>query len=297
MPPATEEDRVADPRPRDRLKPVRVIAVSSGKGGVGKTNVSVNLSTALSRAGRNVMLMDADLGLANVDVLLGLQPRLNLSHVLEGECGLDEVIIEGPDGISIVPAASGIARMAELEPAQHVGIIRAFSELNSPLDVLVVDTAAGLHDSVTSFCRAAQEVLVVVCDEPASITDAYALIKVLYRDHGIRRFRILANMVRNEQEDEGRSLFRKLTAVCERFLDDVLLDYLGSIPHDDYLRKAVQRRRSVVEAFPSSPSARAFGALGRRIDQWPMPQGARGGIEFFVERLVVSGQGDPEPVP
>ncbi|MBK1690705.1 MinD/ParA family protein [Ectothiorhodospira mobilis] len=296
MPPATE-DRAAAAQPGDRLKPVRVIAVSSGKGGVGKTNVSVNLSAALSRSGQSVMLMDADLGLANVDVLLGLQPRLNLSHVLAGECGLEEVIIDGPGGIAIVPAASGIARMADLEPAQHVGIIHAFSELTRSVDVLVVDTAAGLHDSVTSFCRAAQEVLVVVCDEPASITDAYALIKVLYRDHGIQRFRILANMVRNEQEDEGRGLFRKLVAVCERFLDDVMLDYLGSIPHDDYLRKAVQRRRSVVDAFPSSPSARAFASLGRRIQQWPMPRGARGGIEFFVERLVASGQGDPEPVP
>jgi flagellar biosynthesis protein FlhG len=274
-----------------------VIAVSSGKGGVGKTNVSVNLCAAMARAGKHVMLMDADLGLANVDLLLGLQPKRNLSHVLEGHCSLDEVVVEGPNGILIVPAASGIADMADLGRAQHVGIIHAFSELTHPLDVLVVDTAAGLHDSVTSFCRAAHEVLVVVCDEPASITDAYALIKVLYRDHGVMRFRILANMVRNEQEDEGRSLFRKLVAVCDRFLDDVMLDYVGSIPYDDYLRKAVQRRQSVVEAFPSSPAARSFRALPSRIEQWPMPRGARGGIEFFVERLINTDQSDLEPAP
>ncbi|MCG5514994.1 MULTISPECIES: MinD/ParA family protein [Ectothiorhodospira] len=296
MPSPSENQSSASGR-RDTSRPVRVIAVSSGKGGVGKTNVSVNLCAAMARAGKHVMLMDADLGLANVDLLLGLQPKRNLSHVLEGHCSLDEVVVEGPNGILIVPAASGIADMADLGRAQHVGIIHAFSELTHPLDVLVVDTAAGLHDSVTSFCRAAHEVLVVVCDEPASITDAYALIKVLYRDHGVMRFRILANMVRNEQEDEGRSLFRKLVAVCDRFLDDVMLDYVGSIPYDDYLRKAVQRRQSVVEAFPSSPAARSFRALPSRIEQWPMPRGARGGIEFFVERLINTDQSDLEPAP
>ncbi|MCG5494049.1 MinD/ParA family protein [Ectothiorhodospira variabilis] len=296
MPSPSENQSSASGR-RDKPRPVRVIAVSSGKGGVGKTNVSVNLCAAMARAGKHVMLMDADLGLANVDLLLGLQPKRNLSHVLEGQCSLDEVVVEGPNGMLIVPAASGIADMADLGRAQHVGIIHAFSELTHPLDVLVVDTAAGLHDSVTSFCRAAHEVLVVVCDEPASITDAYALIKVLCRDHGVMRFRILANMVRNEQEDEGRSLFRKLVAVCDRFLDDVTLDYVGSIPYDDYLRKAVQRRQSVVEAYPSSPAARSFAALPSRIEQWPMPRGARGGIEFFVERLINSDQSDLEPAP
>ena len=273
------------------LRPVQVIGVASGKGGVGKTNVSVNLSVALARGGRQVMLMDADLGLANVDVLLGLQPRSNLSHVLTGEIGLEETLIEGPAGISIVPAASGVARMADLDPAQHVGIIRAFSEMRQSVDVLVVDTAAGLHDSVISFCRAVQEVLVVVCDEPASITDAYALIKVLSRDHGISRIRVLANMVRGAEE--GRALFRKLTAVCDRFLD-VTLDHAGSVPHDEYLRKAVQRQKAVTEAYPGSPSAKAFKELARQADKWPIPGGSSGRIEFFVERLVGSGPSDRE---
>jgi len=270
---------------------VQVIAVASGKGGVGKTNVSVNLSVALAQGGRSVMLMDADLGLANVDVLLGLQPRANLSHVLKGDLGLDEILVEGPAGITIVPAASGVARMAGLDPAEHVGIIRAFSELSRPVDVLIVDTAAGLHDSVLSFCRAVQEVLVVVCDEPASITDAYALIKVLSRDHGINRMRVVANMVRGP--DEGRQLFAKLVAVCDRFLD-VTLDYAGAIPHDEYLRKAVQRQKAVTEAYPSSPAARAFKELARKADTWPIPAGGSGRIEFFVERLVGSGSNDRE---
>ncbi|MFN2349888.1 MAG: MinD/ParA family protein [Thioalkalivibrio sp.] len=272
-------------------RPVQVIGVASGKGGVGKTNVSVNLSVALAQGGRSVMLMDADLGLANVDVLLGLQPRANLSHVLKGDLGLDEILVDGPAGITIVPAASGVARMADLAPAEHVGIVRAFSELSRPVDVLIVDTAAGLHDSVLSFCRAVQEVLVVVCDEPASITDAYALIKVLSRDNGINRMRVVANMVRGPEE--GRQLFGKLTAVCDRFLD-VTLDYAGAIPHDEYLRKAVQRQKAVTEAYPSSPAARAFKELARKADTWPIPPGGSGRIEFFVERLVGSDFNDRE---
>lgn len=278
-------DQAAGVRGMRVSRPVQVVAVASGKGGVGKTNVSVNLAVALAQGGRRVMLLDADLGLANVDVLLGLQPQANLSHVLRGERSLDDILVQGPAGITIVPAASGVARMASLEPAEHTGIIRAFSELKSPVDVLIVDTAAGLHDSVISFCRAVQEVLVVLCDEPASITDAYALIKVLNRDHGIQRIRVLANMVRNPEE--GPLLFRKLTAVCDRFLD-VILDYAGAIPHDEYLRKSVQRQKAVTEAYPSSPSGRAFRDLARQLDRWPVASGNSGRIEFFVERLVAA---------
>jgi len=280
------EDQAAGLRRMREPRPVQVIAVASGKGGVGKTNVSVNLSVAMAQKGREVLLMDADLGLANVDVLLGLQPRYNLSHVLDGEVGLDETLVAGPAGVTIVPSSSGIARMADLEPSEHAGIVRAFSELHHPVDVLIVDTAAGLHDSVISFCRAVQQILVVVCDEPASITDAYAMIKVLSRDHGVPKVSVLANMVRGP--DEGRQLFRKLTGACDRFLD-VTLDYAGHVPHDDYLRKAVQRQRAVSEAFPSSPAARAFKDLAGKADKWPIPEGNHGRIEFFVERLVGAG--------
>jgi flagellar biosynthesis protein FlhG len=287
-------DQAAGLRRVTQPRPVRVIAVSSGKGGVGKTNVSVNLSVSLAQMGRDVMLLDADLGLANVDVLLGLHPQANLSHVISGERTLEEILMQGPNGIMIVPAASGISRMAALAPSEHAGIIRAFSELSVPVDVLVVDTAAGLDGSVVSFCRAAHDVVVVVCDEPASITDAYALIKVLSRENDIGRFRVLANMVRSAEE--GRNLFAKLAAACNRFLD-VTLDYMGAVPHDEYLRKAVQRQQAVVHAFPGSLAAKAFRELARKADQWPMPSGASGRIEFFVERLINSGYGDRERPP
>lgn len=265
-------------------KPVRVLAVTSGKGGVGKTNVSVNLATAFAQLGRKVMVMDADLGLANVDVMLGLHPRYNLSHVISGERTLEEIILDAPGGIKVIPATSGQQYMAELTPAEHAGLIRAFSELNTELDVFIVDTAAGISDGVVSFAKAAQEVVVVVCDEPASITDAYALIKLLNLDHGIHRFRVLANMAHTV--NEGRLLFSKLVKVTDHFLDEVVLDFMGTIPYDKYLLKAVKMQRPVVDAFPNAMAARAFRDVVQRIDKWPMPTAADGYLEFFVERLV-----------
>lgn len=276
-------DQATGLRRMNNPKPVRVITVASGKGGVGKTNVSVNLSLALVETGNKVMLLDADLGLANVDLMLGLKSQFNLSHVINGERTLEDIIIEGPDGLKIVPASSGTQMMAELTPKQHAGMIRAFGELKMDLDVLVVDSSAGISDSVVSFCKAAHEVLVVVCDEPASLTDAYALIKVLNQDHGIQRFQILANMVPSERD--AQQLYAKLNHVAGLYLD-VNLSMVGYIPYDDSLKKAVRKQKAVLKVFPSSPSARAFTKLARRIDQWPMPDRASGQLEFFVERLI-----------
>lgn len=265
------------------MHPVQVIAVTGGKGGVGKTNVSVNLALALADIGRRVMLLDADLGLANIDVLLGLSPKRTLADVISGECELRDVLLHGPGGIRIVPAASGTQAMVNLTPAQHAGLIQAFSDISENLDVLIVDTAAGIGDQVVSFVRAAQEVLVVVCDEPTSITDAYALIKLLNRDHGVTRFRVLANMALTPQE--GRNLFAKLTKVTDRFLD-VALQYVGAIPFDEAVRKAVQKQRPLFEAFPRAKASLAFRAVAQKVDGWPLPANPRGHLEFFVERLV-----------
>ncbi|WP_171006399.1 flagellar synthesis regulator FleN [Pseudomonas sp. 2FG] len=265
------------------MHPVQVIAVTGGKGGVGKTNVAVNLSLALADLGRRVMLMDADLGLANIDVLLGLTAKRTLADVISGECELRDVLLQGPGGIRVVPSASGTQRMLHLSPLQHAGLIQAFSEISDNLDVLVIDTAAGIGDAVISFVRAAQEVIVVVVDEPTSITDAYALIKLLNRDYGMSRFRVLANLVHSPQE--GRNLFAKLTKVTDRFLD-VALQYAGAVPYDESVRKAVQKQRAVYEAFPRSKCALAFKAIAQKVDTWPLPANPRGHLEFFVERLV-----------
>lgn len=269
-------------------RPVKVIAVTGGKGGVGKTTVSANLALSIAARGREVMLVDADFGLANVDVVLGLHTRFHLGHVLKGDCSLEDAIVTGPRGLQVIPAASGLAHMANLSSAESAGLIRAFSDLYHRIDVMVIDTAAGLHDSVVTFTRAAHHVLIVVCDEPASITDAYALIKVLSRQHGVSRFQILASQTR--RAGEGLELFEKIARVCDRFLN-VTLEFAGSVPFDDYLRRAVQQQAAVVEAFPSSQSAGAFKNLALKADKWSVPQGARGHLEFFVERLVGARSG------
>ena len=276
-------DQAAGLRRMVSPEPVRVIAVTGGKGGVGKTNVSVNLAVAMADAGKRVMLMDADLGLANIDVILGLHPDYDLSHVISGERTLEEVVLQGPSGIRVVPGASGVQQMAELSEAEHAGLIRAFSEIGSDLDVLIVDTAAGISDTVVSFSRAAQELIVVVCDEPASITDAYALIKLLNREYGVDRFRILANMTRSAQE--GVDLYNKMCRVTDRYLD-VMLTYMGSIPYDESLRKAVRSQKTVVQAYPRSRITQIFKNLAKKADNWPIPEGASGHLQFFVERLI-----------
>ncbi|MEQ8516421.1 MAG: MinD/ParA family protein [Chromatocurvus sp.] len=263
--------------------PISVIAVTSGKGGVGKTSVAVNLAVGLSRAGQSVLLFDADLGLANVDVALGLKPAFDISHVLSGERTLEQVLVPGPAGIRIVPATSGVARMASLNAQEQAGLVRAFSELPLAVDTLIVDTGAGIDPAVLTFTSACQEIIVVICDEPTSMTDAYALIKVLNRDYGVKRFQVLASMVENDLQ--GRQLFEKLCRVTDQFLD-VHLGLLGAIPRDEYLRKAVRQQRAVLLEYPRSPSAQAFSGLAQRVRDTFRPQAAGGGLGFFVERLI-----------
>ncbi|GAA0670290.1 MinD/ParA family protein [Rheinheimera tangshanensis] len=262
---------------------VKVIAVTGGKGGVGKTNVTLNLAMSMAQLGKKVLVLDADLGLANCDVMLGLRVQKNLFHVLSGEAELDDILIEGPFGIKIVPATSGTQSMTELKPVEHAGLIRAFSEMRTRFDILLVDTAAGISDMVLSFSRASQDVLVVVCDEPSSITDAYALMKILSREHGVQRFKIVANMVRSLKE--GQELFAKLSRVTDRFLD-VNLELVATIPFDENVRKAARKQKAFVDAFPKTPASLAIRTLATRAVQWPVPPVASGHLEFFLEQLV-----------
>jgi flagellar biosynthesis protein FlhG len=278
-------DQAAGLRRLSAPRSVKVVAITGGKGGVGKTLTAVNLGAALAGLGRSTMLLDADFGLANVDVLLGMKARLNLEHVVTGQCALEDVILTSTSGLRVVPATSGSVSMATLSRVQHAGLIGAFSQLLEPLDVLLVDTAAGLNDGVITFSEAAQRVVVLVCDEPASLTDAYGLIKVLSRRQPGCRFEVVANMV--DSPAQGRELYEKLMRVCHRFLG-ITPAYFGYVPNDAYLRDAIRRQATVVEAFPSSPSARAFQRLARVVDGWETPAQARGGVEFFMERLVQS---------
>ncbi|MEI7035956.1 MinD/ParA family protein [Fulvimonas yonginensis] len=262
----------------------RAIAVAGGKGGVGKTTVAVNLGMTLAMTGRDVMLLDADMGLANVDVLLGLAPSRHLGHLLDGTATLEELVLEAPHGLKVIPGGSGARRLAQLGNGEHAAVIRAFDELPRPPDYLLVDTAAGLSDNVAMFAAAADDVVLVVCDEPASLTDAYALIKVLSRDFGVRRFRFVANLVRNA--GEARALHQKLAKVSDRFLD-VVLDFMGFVPQDERLRQAIRRQSAVVDLWPAARSSQAFKQLAGAVDTWEEP--ARAGLDriaFFGGQAV-----------
>lgn len=263
--------------------PVQVIAVTGGKGGTGKTNIAINIAQALANEGRRTLLLDADLGMANVDVLLGLDAQHTLYDVLSGRCLLEDIILTGSDNLMVIPAASGISQLANLGLKECFGLVRAFSDLKNPIETLVVDTATGISESVASFCRAATEILVVVCNEPASQKDSAALIRMLFTEYGIVRFRILANMV--DSAREGNQLFK---ALLGSFADnhDLQIAYAGYIPADDCLRKAVSQHQAVVNAFPRSRSAMALRNLVRRVLAWPQPDRASGHVEFFVERMI-----------
>jgi len=262
---------------------MQVIAVSGGKGGTGKTTVAVNLATALAAAGRKVLLLDGDLGLANVDVLLGLTPTGTLEQVLHGERRLEEIVLRTADGVSVIPAASGVARLAHLPHAELAAIVRSFSALPGDYDTMLVDTAPGLGDSVLAFCQASQHQLLVIRNEPASLTDAYALIKVLSREHRVRHFRVLVNQARAGSDPQA--LFKRLQRVTDRFLE-VVLEYAGEIPDDENVAKAVRAQKTVVEAYPGGATARAYKRLAQAAQGWNAPQAPAGGLEFYFERMV-----------
>lgn len=265
------------------MRTTRVICVSGGKGGVGKTMVSVNLAIALSRQGRKVLLFDADLGLANVDVALGLQAENNLRDVLDGHCELTDAIVPVTPLFDVLPAATADRELSQLSTEQNIGIIRSFSQMLGHYDVLLIDTAAGINDSVLDFAKAAQEMIVVACNEPTSIADAYALIKTMHQAQAQTNIHVIANMV--ETAEEGRLLFSKLTRVSERFLDRQL-DYMGSIKNDIYVKKSIQKRQALLDSYPGSPAALAILQLAKQADSWSMPLTASGRIEFFLEQLL-----------
>lgn len=275
-------DTPASPLPMHQA-PVLSLAIASGKGGVGKTSIAVNLAVALSRINRSTLLMDTDLGLANVDVMLGLRPHCNLSDVLSGRRSIHETILPGPEGLHVLPASSGRGHMAELSRGEHMGLIHAVSGLSLPISTLLVDNAAGIADGVLTFCQAANEVLVVICDDPASITDAYALIKLLSQERHVRRFHVVVNLMASELQ--GQEVFKRLLAVTDRFLN-VGLHYLGTVPHDPFMVLAVKCQRPVVTAHPYAASSLAIKSLAKRITRWSPPAEPSGGPEFFVERLL-----------
>lgn len=261
-----------------------VFSVTSGKGGVGKTNISVNLATSLAQMGKRVALVDADLGLANVDVLLGLTPQKNLFHLFHEGAQLRDILYQTPYGFSILPASSGMSEMLTLSTGQKLELLEAMGELEDELDYLIVDTGAGINDNVLYFNLASQERLVVLTPEPTSLTDAYALIKVLKLTHGVEHFKVCVNMAPDQKT--AKDIFSCLYQACDRFLSGVSLDLAGVIPRDKVLRKAVINQKPFCEFEPEAPASRALRQLAQNIDNWEPRHETDGNIKFFWKKLL-----------
>ena len=261
---------------------VRVIAVASGKGGVGKTNVTANLAVTLARRGTRVWVLDADLGLANVDLIYGVRPAHTIEAVLRGERRLSEVVVDGPAGVRLVAAASGAAELTALSPAQQLCILDEVDALDGELDVLLIDVAAGISSNVLYFAAAASETLVVTTPEPTAVADAYALIKTLATRWERCTFPVLVNMAASAADAEAT--FTRLAAVAQRFLS-VRLDFAGWIPFDDAVPRAVRAHTPFVLASPGAPAAHAIAALADRLGRGADPA-VTGGLQFFFRRLV-----------
>jgi len=269
-------------------KATRVFSITSGKGGVGKTAVVSNIAVSLARLGKKVLIIDADLGLANVDVVFGLAPRYNLNHFFAGEQSLETIMVEGPEGIRILPAGSGVQKFTRLDSAQKMRFMEDLDNLHGEFDVVLIDTEAGISENVTYFNVAAQEILVVTTPEPTAITDAYALMKLLSTQYHEKRFNLIVNSVRNN--DEALDVYRKLTMVSGRYLD-ISIDFLGGIPFDRRMHESVRRQKVMVELFPGTKVSSAFETLAGNLAAGTRSTQAKGSLQFFWKKLMSFGNG------
>ncbi len=272
-------------------KSPKVISITSGKGGVGKTTVVINTAIILASMGRNVLILDADLGLANVDVMLGITPKYNIKHLLDGECSLEEIIVEGPAGIKIIPASSGIQELSDLSSQQQMTLVNALDYYEEKIDYLIVDTGAGISRNVMYFNAAAQNTIIVATPEPTSITDAYALIKVLNKNYGTTRFGLIINNVLSKVE--GDEVAKKLNMVCEKFLGDVVLDMLGSIPHDSHIPACIKKQKAYIGEHPNGEVARRLASIAKNIERSTATPSS-GNLQFFLRRLLLNDLKGPE---
>jgi flagellar biosynthesis protein FlhG len=265
-------------------KPMRIISVTGGKGGIGKTTISVNLAIAFSKMKKKVLLFDADLGLANVDLMLGLTPEKTIFDVFSGKCAIKDVCLEGPHGLKIIPSSSGIQKMADLSLSESVELIRSFSLLTEDLDVMIIDMASGISNQVLDFTHASQDIMVVICNDPASMMDSYAVIKILHQKYARSRFGIVVNKVKSS--NEAVRVFSRFQATTAKFLN-LSLQYLGHVPDDDYIKLAARERVAVCDQFPRSISAMAFNNLCQGVNNWQESDSVMGGIHFFFDRLTL----------
>ena len=266
-----------------RYSAVQTLSLISGKGGDGRTTLALNLAVALARSNSQVVLFDANLSLGNLDLCMNVRQDFSIADVVANDKDINEVVVRGPHNIMLVPSPHGDPEMSHLSQIQHNGIINSFSNLTTDADIMLIDNEAGISRSVVDFTHAAREVLLVVCDEPASLQNAFATIKALSASNQCYRFRVIANKVDSSQH--GLEVYSDICRRTDRYLD-VLLEYCGAIPFDPALVNAARDGKAVVESQVGSKSARSIEKLAAKIKQWPKPLEPKGQAEFFVERLV-----------
>jgi len=244
----------------------RVITVTSGKGGVGKSSLSVNLAIALSRLGNRVIIFDADFGLANIEVMLGVRPKYNLADLMFRGKTLTDIINAGPENIGFISGGSGIQELTNLTRDQIIYLIQKLVELDELADIILIDTGAGISDSVMEFIAASSEVLLVATPEPTSLTDAYALLKTLNRRTDISLKDTTIKMVANriDKYDDGKELYNKLNLVVSKFLN-IKLEYMGAILKEDYVSKALMKQKPVMMLYPNSQFAKSVSAIADKL--------------------------------
>ncbi len=269
--------------PSQRKVP-HTMAITSGKGGVGKTLMTVNLAIQYARRGLKVLLIDADLGLANIDVVLGLTPKFTIEDVLDGRLTLNQVALPGPEGITILPAASGVAELSTLTEQQKLSLVDHIDNWNADFDMVLVDTGAGISENVRFFILAVERIMVVATPDPASITDAYALMKVMFLNHRVSHFDLVVNQVRSE--NEAKDVYRALSRVADKYLN-IGLNFAGYIPEDVMLSQAVRQQKPVSMLFSDAPSTQAFQRLTENLMRlWRKKRQDDGRMIFFWRRLL-----------
>ena len=264
----------------------RVITVTSGKGGVGKTSIAVNLAIQIQRLGKRVIILDADFGLANIEVMLGIRPQYNLADLMFRGKTLNEIITRGPEGVGFISGGSGIQELARMTKEQVMYLTQKLVELDSLADVIIVDTGAGIADNVLEFVTASSEVILVATPEPTSITDAYALLKALNRRAGFSREHTSIKMISNRvgTEAEGRNLYEKMSVVVDKFLN-IQPEFLGIIPQDDMISKAVMVQKPITMAYPNSPAAKALQTIAGKLCDGMQQESKKGITGLFSDMI------------
>jgi len=261
----------------------RVIAVTSGKGGVGKTNIVANAAVSLSRMGKRVIIIDADVGLANIDIIFNLRPEFNIRHVISSEKTLKEVMVQSKHGVRILPGGSGFSDLTRLGEGEKLNLLTEFETLSDQADIIFVDTGAGISSNVLYFNSACDECVVIATSEPTSITDAYAMMKVMSREYGTMYFKLIVNMV--DSEADAKRVYASLSGALDKFLKNVVLEYVGYIPFDRQLQQAVQKRGLVLDNFPDSVSAQAINEIAAILGKRPIKNNSNGNLTFFMSKV------------